>query len=179
LYVESWAVLKVALPRPSSDAVSRGDGRSAFRGDFADEIEQPARPLTRAEAEALNRRQPALSPWWVVLSQVGVGALVATAIGLVSGSLLAAQSALYGAAVVAVPGALMARGTTSRLSSISPLTSAVSMMGWATVKIVASVAMLALASRIVPGLIWPAMLATLVVCMQTYAFALLWRGRSK
>ena len=40
-----------------------------------------------------------------------------------------------------------------------------------------SVVMLALAARIVPGLHWPVMLATLVVCMQTYAFALLWRGR--
>jgi ATP synthase protein I len=39
--------------------------------------------------------------------------------------------------------------------------------------------MLALAPRIVPGLSWPAMLATLVVCMQTYGFALLWRGRAK
>jgi ATP synthase protein I len=45
------------------------------------------------------------------------------------------------------------------------------------VKIVVSVVMLALAARIVPGLNWPVMLATLVVCMQTYAFALLWRGR--
>ena len=77
-------------------------------------------------------------------------------------------SALYGAAVVAVPGALMARGATSRLGTISPLTSTVNIMGWATVKLVVSVVMLALASRIVPGLHWPVMLVTLVVCMQTY-----------
>ena len=51
------------------------------------------------------------------------------------------------------------------------------MMGWATVKIVTSVVMLALAPRIVPGLVWPALLVALVVCMQTYGFALLWRGR--
>jgi hypothetical protein len=31
----------------------------------------------------------------------------------------------------------------------------------------------------VPGLVWPAMLATLAVCLQTYWFALLWRGRAK
>ena len=173
-------MLKVALPHPSSDAVSRGDGRSASRNDFADEADDvPVRAWTRAEAQDLARRQPALSPWWVVLSQVGVGAMVALAIGLVSGSVVAAQSSLYGAAVVAVPGALMARGATSPLSSLSPLTSAVSMMGWATVKIAVSVVMLALAPRIVPGLSWPAMLATLVVCMQTYGFALLWRGRAR
>jgi hypothetical protein len=40
----------------------------------------------------------------------------------------------------------MARGATSRLSTITPLTSTVSMMFWATVKIVVSVIMLALAA---------------------------------
>ena len=172
-------MLKVALPRPSSDAVIRGEGRSALRANFVDEEELPVSRLTREEAQDLSRRQPALSPWWVVLSQVVVGALIAAAIGVVSGSVVAAQSALYGAAVVAVPGALMARGATSRLGLISPLTSALSMMGWAMVKLTVSVAMLVLASRIVPGLSWPALLATLVVCMQTYGFALLWRGRAK
>ena len=173
------AVLKVALPRPSSDAVIRADRRGVSRPAWADEEERPFKRLSREEAEDLARRQPALSPWWVVLSQILVGALLATAIGLVSGSVVAAESALYGAAVVAVPGALMARGATSPLSSISPLTSAVSMMGWAMVKLAASVAMLIAAQRIVPGLSWPALLATLVVCMQSYGFALLWRKRSK
>ncbi|HZV92102.1 MAG TPA: ATP synthase subunit I, partial [Caldimonas sp.] len=57
------------------------------------------------------------------------------------------------------------------------LTSTVSMMSWAMVKMLVSVVMLALAPRIVAGLSWPAMLATLVVCMQTYGLALLWRRR--
>ena len=115
----------------------------------------------------------------MVAYQVLVGLAIAALVLLVTGDLLLMASALYGAAVVAVPGALMARGATSRLGTISPLTSTVNIMGWATVKIVVSVVMLALASRIVPGLNWPVMLATLVVCMQTYAFALLWRGRGK
>ncbi|MDQ2734207.1 MAG: ATP synthase subunit I [Pseudomonadota bacterium] len=172
-------MLKVALPRPSSDAVIRGDGRSASRLAFGDEEEPPVRRWSRSEAEDLARRQPALSPWWVVVSQIVVGGMAAMTLGLASGSVLVAQSAFYGAAVVALPGALMARGATSRLGLISPLTSAVSMMVWAMVKLAASVAMLVLAPRIVPGLSWPAMLATLVLCMQTYGFALLWRGRAK
>jgi ATP synthase protein I len=171
-------VLKVALPRPSSDAVFRGEGRGVSCAAFADEEEAPVRRLSRDEAEALRRRQPVLSPWWVVLSQVVVGMLIAAAVGAVSGDIAMARSALYGAAVIAVPSALMARGATSRLSSLSPVISTVSMMGWATVKMVATVAMLVLAPRIVPGLSWPVMLATLVVCMQTYGFALLWRGRT-
>ena len=171
---------KIAVPCPSSDAVIRGDGLGAFpRHGFDDEQEPPVRRLSRAEAADLAARQPAVSPWSVVATQALVGLVIAAAVLLVTGDRLLAASALYGAAVVALPGALMARGATSRLSTISPLTSTVSMMGWATVKIVVSVLMLALAARIVPGLSWPVMLATLVVCMQTYAFALLWRGRGR
>lgn len=173
-------MLKVALPRPSSDAVIRGDGRGPLRAaaDFDDD-EAPVRRLTRAEVAELVARQPVLSPWWVVAAQAVVGLVVAALVQAVTGDRLLAASALYGAAVVAVPGALMARGATSRLGTISPLTSTVNVMGWATVKIVVSVLMLALAARIVPGLNWPVMLATLVLCMQTYAFALLWRGRAR
>jgi ATP synthase protein I len=53
--------------------------------------------------------------------------------------------------------------------------SAVSMVGWGLVKMALSVAMLVLAPRIVPGLLWPALLASMVLCMQSYWFALLWR----
>jgi ATP synthase protein I len=173
-------VPKIAMPLPTSDAVIRGDGLGAFRGHGFDDEQEPAvRRLSRAEAADLAARQPAISPWRVVASQVLVGVAIAAVVQLVTGDRLLTASALYGAAVVALPGALMARGATSRLSTITPLTSTVSMMFWATVKIVVSVVMLALAARIVPGLNWPVMLATLVVCMQTYAFALLWRGRGR
>ena len=168
------------MPSPSSDAVIRGDGRGAFRGyGFDDEPEPPVRRLSRAEAADLAARQPAISPWRVVAAQVLVGGAIAAVVYLATGDSLLLASALYGAAVVAVPGALMARGATSRLGTISPLTSTVSIMGWAMVKIVVSVVMLALATRIVPGLHWPVMLVALVICMQTYPFALLWRGRAK
>jgi ATP synthase protein I len=173
-------VQKIAMPLPSSDAVIRGEGSGAWRSyDFDDEQEPPVRKLSRAEAADLIARQPAISPWRVVLFQVLVGLAIAALVQLATGEGLLTASALYGAAVVAVPGALMARGATSRLGMISPLTSTVNIMGWATVKIVVSVVMLALAPRIVPGLHWPVMLVTLVVCLQTYPFALLWRGRAK
>ena len=106
-----------------------------------------------------------------------LGVLAVTVAGLAAGA-VAAVSALYGAAVVVVPGALMARGATSRLSSLSPVISALSMFGWAFVKLTASVALLVLASRIVPGVIWPVLLGAMVLCMQSYWFALLWRGRA-
>ncbi len=86
-----------------------------------------------------------------------------------------AWSLLYGAATAVVPGALMARGMTSRLSSMAPGVSAVSFMSWELVKIGVSVAMLAFAGRVVQPLVWPALLVGLVVCIKVYWVALLWR----
>jgi ATP synthase protein I len=171
-------VLKVALPRPSLDAVIRGDGRATsppafdnYEGD-ADQLAYP--PMTRAEADAFRRDHPALSPWRVIAAQLALG-VVAVVVGWLVGGTIAAVSAGYGAAVVVVPGALMARGATSRLSSLSPVVSAVSMMWWGFVKMALSVAMLVLAARIVPGVVWPALLASMVLCMLSYWFALVWR----
>jgi ATP synthase protein I len=86
-------------------------------------------------------------------------------------------SALYGAGVVVVPGALMARGMTSPLTSLSPLGSAAGFMFWEGVKVLASIVLLILASRIVQPLSWPALLAGLVVCIKVYWLALAWRSR--
>ena len=131
--------------------------------------------MTRDEAEAFRRENPVLSPWRVVAAQLALGA-VAAVIGWLVGGAIAAVSAAYGAAVVVIPGALMARGATSRLSSLSPVVSAVSMVWWGFVKMALSVAMLVLAARIVPGVVWPVLLASMVLCMLSYWFALLWRA---
>jgi ATP synthase protein I len=98
---------------------------------------------------------------------------------LLTGDRAVGMSALYGAAVVVVPGALMARGMSSRISSVSPGASAVGFMLWETVKIVVSVLMLMLAPKIVQPLSWPVMLVSLMVCMQVYLLALLWRRPAK
>ncbi len=108
-----------------------------------------------------------------------VGVAAALLSGLVMQRQEVAWSVLYGAATVVVPGALMARGMTSRLSSVSPGSSAVSFMLWASVKIVVSVAMLVLAPSIVQPLVWPALLVGLVLCMKIYVVVLLWRNRRK
>ena len=150
-------------------------------GRWADEEDADATPafkaLTRDEAQALRRSQPPLSPWRVIGVQAAVGVVLGLLAGAVFGSQAVLWSALYGAATVVVPGALLARGMTSRLSSMSPGAGAVSFMLWEMVKIAVSVAMLILAPSIVPALSWPALLAALVVCMKVYWVALLWRGR--
>ena len=157
-----------------SDRTTRSD---RWPDDAEEDRAAPVRALTRQEAQALREKQPPVSPWRVVLSQAGVGMLVAALAWWISGERPVGLSALYGAAVAVVPAALMARGMTSRLSSLSPGTSAVSFMLWEVVKIGVSVLMLMLAPRLVQSLSWPALLVTLAVCIKVYWFALLWRGR--
>jgi ATP synthase protein I len=162
------AVLNV----PVTDMTAAG----ARHDRYDDELEDPpARPLTRDEAQALRARHPSVSPWWVIAVQIAIGGVAAALVWVISPQ--AVWSALYGAATAVVPGALMARGMTSRLSSVSPGASAVSVMYWSLVKIGVSVLMLLLAPRVLQSVNWPALLAALVLCMQVYWFALLRRGR--
>ena len=153
-----------------------------FRADLWDDGEDEAagpafKPLTREQALALGDKTHRVSPWRVIGVQVLAGLVVAAATWLITGRQMAGWSALYGAAAVVVPGALMARGMTSRLSSMSPGAGAVSFMLWEFVKIAVSVAMLMLAPKIVQTLSWLALLVGMVVCMKVYWLALLWRGR--
>jgi ATP synthase protein I len=135
--------------------------------------------LTREEAQALRSRQPQVSPWRVVGLQAAVGVAAALVAAFVFGKQVWMWSVLYGTATVVVPSALMARGMTSRLSSLSPAASAVSVMLWLAVKIAVSIAMLMLAPKIVQPLSWPALLVGLVLGMKVYVLALLWRPRTK
>jgi ATP synthase protein I len=144
-----------------------------------EEDDAPVQPLTREQAQAWRERHPQVPAWWVVAAQAAVGVGVAMLAWLMTGDRAVFVSALYGAAVVAVPGALMARGIGSRFSRMSPAASAVSFMLWEMVKIAVSVLMLILAPRIVQPLSWPALLASLVVCMNVYLLALLWRRPTK
>jgi ATP synthase protein I len=135
--------------------------------------------LTPAEAAAFRAANPQASPWRVIAVQAAVGGAATLFAWLLGGGREHAWSALYGAVTAVVPGALMARGMTSRLTSLSPAVSAVSVMLWETVKIGATVALLMAAPRLVRPLSWPALLATLAACVSVYWFALLWRRQRK
>ena len=162
---------QAATPAPSSGSSAGWDDNDQLQGAAG------YRPLTRAEVAALVAREPAVSPWWVVAVQAVVGGLAALVGWLITGQSEVMWSLLYGAATVVVPGALMARGMTSRLSSMSPGASAVSFMLWEMVKIGVSLVMLVVAGQIVQPLSWPALLVGLVVCIKVYWVALLWRRR--
>jgi len=152
--------------------------RATYRHQWDEDSDQVFHPLTRAEAEDLRRRQPSISPWKVVAAQALLGLALAGAAWLLFGTSVAV-SALYGAAVAVLPGALMARGATSPIARVTPAAGAVSILLWSFVKIGATVMLLALAARVVQPLHWPALLVALVACLQVYWFALLVRGRPK
>lgn len=142
-----------------------------------DEDEAPPTPLTRLEAQALRERQPSVSVWQVVAAQAAAGLAVAVVCFAVSGRAELGWSALYGAASVVLPSALLARGMV-RFSGAGPAAAAVGLMFWEGVKVLLSVAMLVAAASVVAHLSWPALLAALVVCLSVNWLALLWRGRS-
>ena len=146
-------------------------------GGWDDEDDEPVAKLTPEQASALRAKNPSVSPWRVIAVQAALGGVVAALAWLVTARQEVGWSALYGAAIAVVPGALMARGATRRLPGNSPGLSAVSLLSWSFVKIAVSVAMLLLAPRLIQPLSWPALLVALVLCIQVYWLALLWRGR--
>lgn len=164
---------KADPPAPKAARVPPGHRLKPWLDDEGDNA--PYRSLTKQEAAAWRASHPVLSPWWVVAAQAALGGVMALLAGLVTRNSVWAWSLLYGAAVVVVPGALLARGTTGRPPGMSAVSNAVSFMSWELVKIGFSVAMLLLAPKIVQPLSWPALLAAMVLCMQVYWLALLWR----
>ena len=129
-------------------------------------------PLTAAQAQALRARQPMLSPWWVVLGQVLIGALVVAGAWLVSGRQVVAVSAAWGVLAVVVPAALFARGVTGRFASVNVGSAVLSFFVWELIKIVMTVGILYAAHRMVEGLNWLAMLIGLIVTIKVYWLAL-------
>jgi ATP synthase protein I len=136
------------------------------------------KPLTREEAQKLREAKPSVSPWAVLAGQLVVGVLVACVTWLLTGRQSAGWSALYGALAVVVPGALFARGLTSKVSSMSPGAAVVGFFLWEMVKIGLTVAMLFAAPRMVSDLSWPALLVGLVVTMKVVWLVLWFQSRS-
>ena len=80
------------------------------------------KPLTREEAQKLREANPSLSPWTVLAGQLVVGVLAALAAWALTGRQRAGWSTFYGALAVVIPGAVFARGLTSKMSSTSSRT---------------------------------------------------------
>lgn len=142
---------------------------ASFRADDDAEF----KVLTADEARQLRLKSPPVSPWWVVSGQMGVGFVAALLAWGLTGKPSVGWSVAYGALAVVIPAALFARGLMGRFASLNPATAATGFFLWEMVKIVLSVALLALAPKMVPGLSWLAMLIGLIVTMKVYWVALL------
>ena len=165
---------------PNADvAVNLPDSSNRFSGvdPWGDGAAEPApvRPWSLQEAEVWRAGNPQSSPWRVVAAQAVVGLVCAAATWALTQRGGAAWSAVYGAAAVVLPSALLARGMTRRTRN--PVAAAAGFMFWEMLKIGVAIAMLVIASKVVPGLSWPALLVTMVVCIKVNWVALLWRGQ--
>ena len=160
------------------DTINQGWGRvrDAEVRDADDGAEQEVfKTWTREEAQAWRRVNPSPSPWRVVAVQAAAGLVCCAAVWAFTQRSEAAWSALYGVAAVVLPSALLARGMTR--GTRNPLAAAAGFMFWEMLKIGVAIAMLVIAARVVPSLSWPALLASMVVCIKVNWVALLWRGR--
>ena len=149
-------------------------------GFDADELEEENfKRLTAQEARELRERDPALSPWWVVGLQCVAGLVVALVAWGISGKASVAWSAGYGALAVIIPAALFARGLMSQFSSLNAATASFGFFVWEAVKLAVSIAMIAMAPRLIANLSWLALLAGLLVTLKMYWLALLKRPKPK
>ncbi len=136
--------------------------------DEQNETQDDFQPMTAEQAQAWRKDNPPLSVWRVVGFQVLVGLGVALATYGITGRASTAVSAAYGALAVVLPAALFARGVTSKVASLNAGAAVLGFFVWEMVKIALTVAMLFAATRVVPDLSWPAMLAGLIVTMKVY-----------
>lgn len=143
-------------------------GRSFEDSDLDEDALPPVSPLTREEAQALLARQPSFTVWQALASQVVVGLLVALTWGALAASQAAFISSLYGAVVVVVPNALMARGVFGRRAGRS----VGGLLVWEILKLCLSGALLVLAPVVLRPIDWAALLVTMVLCLKSIAVAL-------
>jgi ATP synthase protein I len=109
----------------------------------------------------------------MIATQAAAGFLVALLGVAFTAKASVGWSAGYGALAVIIPGAVFARGLTSKLSSVNAGAAMLAFFFWEAVKIALTVAMLFAAPKVVTDLSWPALLVGLVVTMKAIWMTLL------
>ena len=133
------------------------------------------KPLTAEQAQRFREANPEPSPWWVVVAQVAAGLFVAGVAWVWTGRPEAGMSALYGALAVAIPAALFVRGAMRGSQAGNQSAAMLRFFVWELIKLVLTIAFLAVAPWVVSGLSWLALLAGVVVAMKMYWVALVVR----
>ncbi|MDD2546817.1 MAG: ATP synthase subunit I [Burkholderiaceae bacterium] len=135
--------------------------------------ESDFKPLTAEEADQWRKRYAPLSMGLIVGGQVLVGLLVVLLVWLGVGRAEVVWSAAYGVLAVVVPAGLFARGLSPKRLSAGSGNAMAKFVVWEFGKVFLTVAMLVAAPRLVSGLNWLALLASMVITMKTYWVALL------
>ena len=135
------------------------------------------KPLTAEEARALRESDPSVSAGQVLRWQLLLGSVLTVLAFLLTQRSAVGWSVGYGVLAVLVPAALFARGLFSRVTLSSPGAAVAGFFVWELVKIGATLGMLFAAPRLVPELVWPALLVGLIVTMKVYWVALLVRPK--
>jgi ATP synthase protein I len=145
-----------------------------------DEVKEPEfKQWTADEAQALRDKSPSVSPWRVIGWQIIAGVVIALGAWLLSGEVVVAVSAGYGALTVILPAAVLARGIMSPMSSVNALSAAMGFMVWEMVKIGLSVAMFFAAPQLIPGLNWLALLVGVILTMKVYWVAAVYKPKPR
>lgn len=146
-------------------------------------LEDEGVPLTAEQAAQLRVRLrksgSLLSPWRLIAGQAAVGVLLALATWLATGKSAVAMSVAYGALAVVIPAALFARGLMSQFSSMNAITAGFGFFVWEMLKIAVTIALMAVAPKLVEGLDWLAMLIGLIVTMKAVWLVLWLSGKFK
>ena len=97
----------------------------------------------------------------------------AVLLGLVSGELRLAVSSAWGALAVVLPAGLFARALSRQMRLGQPGAALAGLMFWEGVKVALTVALLAVAPRLIANLSWFALVAGFVLTLKVYGLALL------
>ena len=165
-----------------TDAQQSLSGKSSIEAEEEEMKLEVFKPLTAEQAQQLRvsfRKQGSvLSPWRIIGWQLLIGLAMAATVGLILGKASMALSVAYGVLAVVVPAALFARGVMSQFSSMNAITAGFGFFVWEALKIAVSIALIALAPRVVADLDWLAMLIGLIVTMKIVWFVL-WLSAKK
>jgi ATP synthase protein I len=154
--------LEARQPIIVTKPLALSESQDGFSSDSQDD---PAfTPLTAEEARRLREQSPQVSPGWIVGAQVVVGLVSALVAWAVSGNRGVAGSLLYGAWAVALPAGLYARAVVRGAGA--------GFLMWELIKLGLTVAFLAAAPKVVPGLNWLALLAGVILATKMYWVAL-------
>ena len=147
-----------------------------------DEAPEPEfKPLTPQEAQVWRMKNPTASPWLILAMQVAVAATLALVVGVWSDRPAWMWSVAWGGFAVVLPAALFARALARQMKSGSSSAALAGLLMWELVKVVLTVALLAVAPKVISELSWLALLAGFVVTMKVYWLAWYWsaiRSRS-